>query len=40
MDGGRHIVTFILDEADTQLGVGSLSVEVNVPVKIEFSPLA
>ena len=40
MDGGRHIVTFILDESDTQLGVGSLSVEVNVPVKIEFAPLA
>lgn len=35
---GRHVVTFILDEADTQLGVGSLTVEVNVPAEIEFTP--
>ena len=39
MDAGRHIVTFILDEADTQLGVGSLSVEVNIPAEITFSPV-
>ena len=36
---GRHVVTFILDEADTQLGVGSLTVEVNVPADIEISPV-
>lgn len=39
MDAGRHIVTFILDEADTELGVGSLSVEVNMPADITFNPV-
>ena len=38
MDSGRHVVTFVLDEADTQLGVGSLSVEVNMPKDITFAP--
>ena len=38
VEEGRHVVTFILDEADTQLGVGSLTVEVNVPAEIEFVP--
>ena len=38
MDSGRHIVTFILDEADTQLGGGSLTVEVNIPAEIQFVP--
>ena len=38
MSSGRHIVTFILDESDTQLGVNSLSVEVNIPKEIEITP--
>ena len=38
IDVGRHIVTFILDEADTELGVGSLTVEVNIPAEIQFVP--
>ena len=38
MESGRHVVTFILDEADTQLGGGSLSVEVNIPAEIQFVP--
>ena len=37
MDPGRHVVTFILDEADTQLGVGSLTVEVNIPKDISIT---
>lgn len=38
IDAGRHVVTFILDEADTELGVGSLTVEVNIPAEIQFIP--
>ena len=38
VEEGRHVVTFVLDEADTELGVGSLTVEVNVPAEIEFVP--
>ena len=37
MASGRHIVTFILDEADTELGVGSLTVEVNIPTDINIT---
>ena len=33
MDSGRHVVTFILNESDTELGVGALSVEVNIPIE-------
>lgn len=36
---GRHVLTFIADESDTELGVGSLSVEVNIPVEIGFNPV-
>ena len=37
MPSGRHIVTFILDEDNTQLGVNSISVEVNIPKYIEIT---
>ena len=30
---GYHLVTFVLDEADTQLGVESLTVQVNTPIE-------
>ena len=30
---GYHLVTFVLDEADTQLGVESLTVQINTPIE-------
>ena len=38
-DKGRHVVTFIIDEADTELGVGSLSIEIAFPYEIGFTPV-
>ena len=38
LPGGRHVLTFIVDEPDTELGVGSLTVEVSIPLNIEFNP--
>ena len=30
---GYHLVTFVLDEADTQLGVESLTIQINTPIE-------
>ena len=39
MEPGRHVVTFILEEENSELGVGSLSVEVVMPYEFEFEPV-
>lgn len=39
METGRHMVTFIADESGTELGVGSLTVEVFVPYAFTFTPV-